>query len=159
MSFCLHVSGGETLAEDLTIPEDMSLYISIDAPLTVGEGVTFITIDNYFSYSVPMTVDGTWVNESNSTCNDGLMITPTGIFDNARGWIHLYDALTNEGTLTSSSSVYHTNAASSPEELIFAIEHTLTGRTIWVSDDGGDFVINKEITIPAGVTVEVYGDV
>ena len=86
-------------------------------------------------------------------------ITPTGTVDNARGWIHLNGALNNEGALTNSSGVYQTNTARSPEELTLAIEHTLTGGTIRVSGDGGDFVINKEMTIPAGITVEVYGDV
>lgn len=157
----LRVSGKRTLKEDMTLSENLSLYIygqTSDAALTVSEGVSLTTMGEFYCY-IPLTVAGTWVNEGGSTCNSGLTITPTGTVDNARGWIHLNGALNNEGALTNSSGVYQTNTASSPEELTLAIEHTLTGGTIRVSGDGGDFVINKEMTIPAGITVEVYGDV
>lgn len=157
----LRVSGKQTLKEDMTLSENLSLYIygqTSDAALTVSEGVSLTTMGEFYCY-IPLTVAGTWVNEGGSTCNSGLTITPTGTVDNARGWIHLNGALNNEGALTNSSGVYQTNTASSPEELTLAIEHTLTGGTIRVSGDGGDFVINKEMTIPAGITVEVYGDV
>ena len=157
----LRVSGKQTLKEDMTLSENLSLYIygqTSDAALTVSEGVSLTTMGEFYCY-IPLTVAGTWVNEGGSTCNSGLTITPTGTVDNARGWIHLNGALNNEGALTNSSGVYQTNTASSSEELTLAIEHTLTGGTIRVSGDGGDFVINKEMTIPAGITVEVYGDV
>lgn len=154
----LRVSGKQTLKEDMTLSENLSLYIygqTSDAALTVSEGVSLTTMGEFYCY-IPLTVAGTWVNEGGSTCNSGLTITPTGTVDNARGWIHLNGALNNEGALTNSSGVYQTNTASSPEELTLAIEHTLTGGTIRVSGDGGDFVINKEMTIPAGITVEVW---
>lgn len=157
----LRVSGKRTLKENMTFSENLSLYIygqTSDAALTVSEGVSLTTMGEFYCY-IPLTVAGTWVNEGGSTCNSGLTITPTGTVDNARGWIHLNGALNNEGALTNSSGVYQTNTASSPEELTLAIEHTLTGGTIRISGDGGDFVINKEMTIPAGITVEVYGDV
>ena len=157
----LRVSGKQTLKEDMTLSENLSLYIygqTSDAALTVSEGVSLTTMGEFYCY-IPLTVAGTWVNEGGSTCNSGLTITPTGTVDNARGWIHLNGALNNEGAMTNSSGVYQTNTASSSEELTLAIEHTLTGGTIRVSGDGGDFVINKEMTIPAGITVEVYGDV
>ena len=157
----LRVSGKRTLKENMTLSENLSLYIygqTSDAALTVSEGVSLTTMGEFYCY-IPLTVAGTWVNEGGSTCNSGLTITPTGTVDNARGWIHLNGALNNEGALTNSSGVYQTNTASSPEELTLAIEHTLTGGTIRISGDGGDFVINKEMTIPAGITVEVYGDV
>lgn len=158
-----YISGEQVLSESVDLPEIFRLHIMPEASgaaLTIAEGVTLTTFGS-FDCRVPLTVAGTWISNTDSYCREGLTITSTGKVDNASGQLHVEGFSTNEGILISPGwgSLEHATLATTPDELAAAASHTLTGGTIWVSGDGGDFVIDEPLLIPAGVTVAVYKNI
>lgn len=158
-----YISGEQVLSESVDLPEIFRLLIMPEASgaaLTIAEGVTLTTFGS-FDCRVPLTVAGTWISNTDSSCREGLTITSTGKVDNASGQLHVEGFSTNEGILISQGwgALEHATLATTPDELAAAASHTLTGGTIWVSGDGGDFVVDESLMIPAGVTVAVYKNI
>lgn len=158
-----YISGEQVLSVSVDLPEIFRLHIMPEASgaaLTIAEGVTLTTFGS-FDCRVPLTVAGTWISNTDSYCRKGLTITSTGKVDNASGQLHVEGFSTNEGILISPGwgSLEHATLATTPDELSAAASHTLTGGTIWVSGDGGDFVIDEPLMIPAGVVVAVYKNI
>lgn len=148
------------LTEDLTTPADVYLMVYAQEPgasLTVAEGVT-LTTSHYFDCHIPLTVAGTWDNRHGSYCYDGLTITSTGVVDCTGGWLHIYGAAVNDGTLINGSNVSQTSSVTTLDELKAALNQPFVD-TVHVSGDGGDFVIDEPLMIPAGVVVEVYQNI
>lgn len=158
-----YISGEQALSGSIDLPEIFRLLIMPEtsgATLTIAEGVTLTTFGS-FDCRVPLTVAGTWISNTDSYCRKGLTITSTGKVDSTNGRLHVEGFSTNEGVLISRGwgSFEHATLATTPDELAAAASHTLTGGTIWVSGDGGDFVIDEPLMIPAGVVVEVYQNI
>lgn len=155
-----YVSDDLVLTEDLTTPVDVCLMVYAQEPrasLTVAKGVT-LTTSHYFDCNIPLTVAGTWINADSSYCNNGLTITSTGVVDCTGGWLRIYGAAENSGTLINGSNVSQTSSVTTLDELKAALNQPFVD-TVHVSGDGGDFVIDEPLMIPAGVVVEVYQNI
>ena len=158
MSIYLRISEGMALTEDITIPEDVSLYVDSGTPLTISEGVTFTT-EGEFTCDAPLTVAGTWVNRAwRVNLNAGLIITSTGVVDSTDGFVHLTGTLRNDGVLVNNSNINQAVGVDSMDELKAAVQSVVPRGTVWVRGNS-DFVISEDLTIPKGITVEVYESV
>ena len=156
------VSDAVTLTEDTVIPENTRLFVYDSsgngaATLTVGEGATLIT-DGHFDFTcdVPLTVAGKWVNHGwGVKLNEGLTITSTGSVDSTDGSIELTGAFINDGVLVKGSYIHQTLIVRSMDELKSAMRGVAPRGTVEIRGDS-DFTILEDITIPKGITVEVY---
>lgn len=159
------VSDAVTLTEDTVIPENTRLFVYDSsgngaATLTVGEGATLIT-DGHFDFTcdVPLTVAGKWVNHGwGVKLNEGLTITSTGSVDSTDGSIELTGAFINDGVLVKGSYIHQTLIVRSMDELKSAMQGVAPRGTVEILGNS-DFIISEDITIPKGITVEVYEDI
>lgn len=159
------VSDAVTLTEDTVIPENTLLFVYDSsgngaATLTVGEGATLIT-DGHFDFTcdVPLTVAGKWVNHGwGVKLNEGLTITSTGSVDSTDGSIELTGAFINDGVLVKGSYIHQTLIVRSMDELKSAMQGVAPSGTVEILGNS-DFIISEDITIPKGITVEVYEDI
>lgn len=159
------VSDAVTLTEDTVIPENTRLFVYDSsgngaATLTVGEGATLIT-DGHFDFTcdVPLTVAGKWVNHGwGVKLNEGLTITSTGSVDSTDGSIELTGAFINDGVLVKGSYIHQTLIVRSMDELKSAMQGVAPSGTVEILGNS-DFIISEDITIPKGITVEVYEDI
>lgn len=158
------VSDAVTLTEDVVISENTWLRVydpegNGKAALTVGEGVTLITRwPGYlcFECHVPLTVAGKLVNETGGIkLTKGLTITSTGSVDSTGGSIDLTGAFVNDGVLVKDSYIHQTLIARSMDELRSAVQGVAPRGKVEIRGNS-DFTISEDITIPKGITVEVY---
>ena len=156
------VSDAVILTEDTVIPKNTRLFVYDSsgngaATLTVGEGATLTTRDIwYFECNVPLTIAGKWVNQAwGVELKKGLTITSTGCVDSTGGSIELTGAFVNNGALVRGSNIYQTLNVSSMDELKSAMQGVAPRGTVEILGNS-DFIISKDITIPKGITVEVY---
>ena len=157
------VSDAVTLTEDVVIPENTWLRVHDStsngkAVLAVGEGATLTTQGSWecFSCNIPLTIAGKWVNHAwGVTLKKGLTITSTGCVDSTGGSIELTGAFVNNGALVRGSNIYQTLNVSSMDELKSAMQGVAPRGTVEILGNS-DFIISKDITIPKGITVEVY---
>lgn len=161
------VSDAVTLTEDVVISENTWLRVydssgNGKAALTVGEGVTLITRwSGYpcFECRVPLTVAGKLVNETGGIkLTKGLTITSTGCVDIEGGNINLTGEFVNSGVLVGGSRITQLLTVASMDELRSAVQKVISGGKVEIRGDS-DFVISEDITIPKGITVEVYEDI
>lgn len=161
------VSDAVTLTEDTVIPENTRLFVydssgNGKATLTVGEGVTLITRwSGYpcFECRVPLAVAGKLVNETGGIkLTKGLTITSTGCVDSTDGSIELTGAFVNAGVLVKGSYIRQTLIVRSMDELKSAMQGVAPSGTVEILGNS-DFIISEDITIPKGITVEVYEDI
>ncbi len=159
------VSDAVTLTEDVVISENTRLFVydssgNGKATLTVGEGATLITGGHFdFTCDVPLTVAGTWVNRTwGVELKKGLTITSTGCVDSTGGSIDLTGAFVNDGVLVKDSYIHQTLIARSMDELRSAVQGVTSRGKVEIRGNS-DFTISEDITIPKGITVEVYEDI
>ena len=156
------VSDAVTLTEDVVISENTRLFVYDSsgngaATLTVGEGATLTTqSDWYFECNVLLTVAGKWVNRAwGVKLNKGLTITSTGSIDSTGGSINLTGEFVNSGVLVGGSRITQLLTVASMDELRSAVQKVISGGKVEIRGNS-DFVISEDITIPKGITVEVY---
>ena len=159
------VSDAVTLTEDTVIPENTRLFVydssgNGKATLTVGDGATLTTqCDWYFECNVLLTIAGKWVNHGwGVKLNEGLTITSTGSVDSTGGSIELTGAFINDGVLVKGSYIHQTLIVRSMDELKSAMQGVAPSGTVEIRGNS-DFIISEDITIPKGITVEVYEDI
>ena len=157
------VSDAVTLTEDVVIPENTWLRVHDStsngkAVLAVGEGATLTTQGSWecFFCNIPLTIAGKWVNHAwGVTLKKGLTITSIGCVDSTGGSIELTGAFVNNGALVRGSNIYQTLNVSSMDELKSAMQGVAPRGTVEILGNS-DFIISEDITIPKGITVEVY---
>ena len=155
------ISENTVISEDITVPEDIRLFVyrqDNNPSLVVDEG-TVLTTNGYFTCEIPMTVAGTWINRYfGVNLQNGLTIASTGKVDNAEGWLQVHGAFVNNGVFTG-NNLRQTITATTPDELKAALDSTYANNgTVFVTGDS-DFTIEEDLTIPKGLTVEVYSNI
>ena len=154
------VSDAVTLTEDVVISENTWLRVydpegNGKAALTVGEGVTLTTQSKCYC-NIPLTIAGKWVNHAwGVELNKGLTITSTGCVDSTGGSIELTGVFINDGVLVKGSYIHQTLIARSMDELRSAVQGVTSRGKVEIRGNS-DFTISEDITIPKGITVEVY---
>lgn len=157
------VSDAVTLTEDVVVSENtwLRVYDSSSngkATLTVSEGATLTTQSNWkcVYFNIPLTIAGKWVNHTWVVeLKKGLTITSTGSVDSTGGSIELTGAFINDGVLVKGSYIHQTLIVRSMDELKSAMRGVAPRGTVEIRGDS-DFTILEDITIPKGITVEVY---
>lgn len=165
MSFVNLAKAGDTITIDLKEREFL-----IDDSITIPDGVRIempyhvticenVVLSTYTAQVQSMTVAGTWQIRDNARCWNELSISSTGGIEN-NGYLEIAGSYENNGTLTTAPTA--TTKVSISVTSLEELEATLSNdRSILWDIRWGvaeNTVISKDITIPAGYTVNIYNN-